>query len=51
MVDEAVALSSDASLHFTRRGELEALLDAALRLELGHFRLLVRDTSNPPWQP
>src|SRR6478735_7712475 len=39
------------TLDLAARRELEALLDAALGLQLGHFRLLVRDTSNQPWQP
>src|SRR4051812_45246677 len=37
MADEPVALAGDAVLQLTGSGELEALLDAALGLELGHF--------------
>jgi hypothetical protein len=35
-----VALARDPVLDLARRRELEAFLDAALGLELGHFRLL-----------
>ncbi|MNC99700.1 hypothetical protein D3C83_180690 [compost metagenome] len=41
MADQTVTLASDAVLDLARGRELEALLDAALGLELGHFRLLV----------
>src|SRR4029453_13623478 len=40
VADQAVALSSDTMLDLARGRELEALFDAALGLELGHFRLL-----------
>src|SRR5688572_3715927 len=40
VADQPVALAGDSMLHLAGGGELEALLDAALRLELGHFRLL-----------
>src|SRR4028119_55513 len=40
VADQAVALASDSVLDLARGGELEALLHAALGLELGHFRLL-----------
>src|SRR4028118_10339 len=40
VAEQAVALPCHAVLQLAGRGELEALLDAALRLELGHFRLL-----------
>src|SRR5436853_5625713 len=42
VTDQPVALARDAVLDLAGRGELEALLDAALRLQFGHFRLLVR---------
>jgi len=38
LVLAAVALAGDAVLDLAGGGELEALLDAALGLELGHFR-------------
>src|SRR5436305_2062639 len=38
VADEAVALAGHAVLDLAGRGELEALLHAALGLELGHFR-------------
>src|SRR4030095_985715 len=41
VADQPVALTGDAVLQLTGGGELEAFLDAALGLELGHFRLLV----------
>src|SRR3712207_8996309 len=37
----AVALARDTMLDLARSGHLEALLDAALGLQLGHFRLLL----------
>src|SRR5215217_2069737 len=40
VADQPVALAGDAVLQLTGSGELEAFLDAALGLELGHFRLL-----------
>src|SRR5437763_16975645 len=40
VADQPVALARDTMLDLTRRRELEAFLDAALGLELGHFRLL-----------
>src|SRR3989344_5194212 len=40
VADQPVALASDAVLHLAGGGELEALLDAALGLQLGHFGLL-----------
>src|SRR5687767_4119878 len=40
VADQAVALSGDPMLDLARGRELEAFLDAALGLELGHFRLL-----------
>src|SRR6185437_8386635 len=40
VADQAVALARDPVLDLARRRELEAFLDAALGLELGHFRLL-----------
>src|SRR5438270_7039615 len=40
VADQPVALASDTMLDLARRRELEAFLDAALGLELGHFRLL-----------
>src|SRR3954462_1527357 len=42
VADQAVALASDPVLDLAGGGELEALLHAALRLQLGHFRLLAR---------
>src|SRR5688500_13832004 len=41
VADQPVALASDSVLDLAGGGELEAFLDAALRLQLGHFRLLV----------
>src|SRR4051812_37902056 len=41
VADQPVALARDSMLHLASGGELEALLYAALRLELGHFRLLM----------
>src|SRR5687767_145003 len=40
VADQPVALAGDSMLHLAGGGELEALLDAALRLQFGHFRLL-----------
>src|SRR5690348_12328311 len=40
VADQPVALARDPVLDLARRRELEAFLDAALGLELGHFRLL-----------
>src|SRR5579864_8079041 len=40
VADQAVTLSRDPVFDLARRRELEALFDAALGLELGHFRLL-----------
>src|SRR5690349_6097875 len=37
VADQAVALAGDPVLDLARRRELEALFDAALGLELGHF--------------
>src|SRR5690348_6406368 len=37
VADQAVALPRDPMLDLARRRELEAFLDAALGLELGHF--------------
>src|SRR4051794_1261835 len=37
VADQAVALAGDAVLHLACRRELEALLDAALGLQFGHF--------------
>src|SRR3569623_3577487 len=37
MADQPVALARDTMLDLARRRELEALFDAALGLELGHF--------------
>src|SRR3546814_17676638 len=41
VADEAVALAGHAVLALAGRGDLEALLNTALGLELGPFRLLV----------
>src|SRR3546814_3809016 len=43
-----VALANDAVFHLACGGELEAFFDAALRLELGHFRLLSCDVYGRP---
>src|ERR1043166_8517755 len=51
MADQPVALADRTVLDLAGGGELEALLDAALGLELGHFRLLGCDTTDRPWQP
>src|SRR5215210_1792340 len=56
VADQTVALSGDPVLDLSRGRELEALFDAALGLELGHFRLpmcsrLERDDFEPPRQP
>src|SRR5437868_10185973 len=40
VADQPVALASDPVLDLAARRDPEALLDAALGLELGHFRLL-----------
>ena len=40
VADQPVALARDPMLDLAGRRELEALLDAALGLQLGHFRLL-----------
>src|SRR6185369_11531841 len=40
VADQAVALSSHTVLDLAGRRELEALFDAALGLQFGHFRLL-----------
>src|SRR3954452_19646169 len=40
VADQPVALARDTMLDLARGRELEAFLDAALGLELGHFRLL-----------
>src|SRR3546814_13836235 len=45
-----VALANDAVFHLACGGELEAFFDAALRLELGHFRLLSCDVYGRPRQ-
>src|SRR6476646_2891953 len=47
VADQPVALASDAVLELPGRGDREAFLDAALGLELGHFRLLVAPPRNP----
>src|SRR5947209_19665174 len=44
VADQPVALARDPVLDLAGRRELEALLDAALGLELGHFRLLCAPT-------
>src|SRR3569833_304916 len=41
VADQAGALAGDTMLDLARGRELEAFLDAALGLELGHFRLLM----------
>src|SRR4051795_367971 len=41
VADQPVALARDTMLDLARRRELEAFLDAALGLELWHFRLLI----------
>src|SRR5690349_8731262 len=41
VADQAVTLASDPVLDLAGRRELEALFDAALGLQLGHFRLLM----------
>src|SRR3546814_5268532 len=46
-----VALANDVLFHLACGGELEAFFDAALRLELGHFRLLSCDVYGRPRQP
>src|SRR5687767_1087923 len=51
VADQAVALSGDPVLDLARRRELEALLHAALGLELGHFRLLVASLRTRRFQP
>src|SRR5205809_7780964 len=52
VADQPVALARDPVLDLACRRELEAFLDAALGLELGHFRLLCaplgRDVIQPP---
>src|SRR3982750_746774 len=40
VADQPVALANDPVLELAASRELEALFDAALGLELGHFRLL-----------
>src|SRR3954471_23339340 len=47
VADQPVALARDTNLDLARRREPEAFLDAALGLELGHFRLLVAPEGNP----
>src|SRR4029453_18235470 len=47
MADQPVALASDAVLDLSGGRELEAFLDAALGLQLGHFRLLVAPREVP----
>src|SRR3954470_23980927 len=42
VADQAVALARDPMLDLARRRELEAFLDAALGLELGHFLSFAR---------
>ena len=49
MADQAVALSSDASLYLARSSELEAFLDARLGLQLRHFALQVPFDEAPPF--
>src|ERR1700750_3241599 len=51
MADQAVTLAGHTVLHLAGGGELEALLHAALRLELGHFRLLLMSIADAPRQP
>src|SRR3569833_240016 len=51
VADQAVALSGDAALDLAGGRELEALLDAALGLQLGHFRLLFESDQVQPRQP
>src|SRR3954470_17262512 len=51
VADQAVALASDPVLDLAGCGELEALLHAALRLQLGHFRLLSRAITNGHGSP
>src|SRR6185369_18060746 len=51
VADEAVALAGDTMLDLAGGGDLEALLDPALGLEFGHFRLLLCDACGQPRQP
>src|SRR3989304_6395628 len=52
-LDHAVALAGLLEQHFSGRGDLEALLGAGFRLELGHLALLVcrRGPPDPPPPP
>src|SRR3546814_1193236 len=45
-----ISLANDAVFYLACGGELEAFFDAALRLELGHFRLLSCDVYGRPRQ-
>jgi hypothetical protein len=51
VADQAVALAGHAMLHLAGGGDLEALLDPALGLHLGHFGLLLKTHQKRPWQP
>src|SRR4029079_8226797 len=54
VADQPVALASDPMLDLAGRRELEALFDAALGLQLGHFLSFARqasELSEPPRQP
>src|SRR4051812_1789899 len=51
VADQAVALAGDSVLHLAGGGELEALLDPALGLQFGHFRLLVATGADGWEQP
>src|SRR4051794_2372406 len=51
VADQAVTLASDSVLDLAGCGELKALFHAALRLELGHFRLLSRAIKNSHGSP
>src|SRR3569832_572876 len=51
VADQAVALAGDAALDLAGGRELEALFDAALGLQLGHFRLLFESDQEQPRQP
>src|SRR5215210_9060803 len=57
VADQPVALAGDAVLQLAGGGELEALLDAALGLQFGHFRLLaargrtLENSHGSPCQP
>ena len=51
VMQQAVTLAGNAMLQQTSSSELEALFDAALRLEFGHFRLRICDVRGRPRQP